>query len=119
MLKKVSSRWPSWLPNGAANLLRTAREQAGLTQRELALRARTTQSVVARIELGAASPSWRTLQRLVRAAGCELAASVTPGSDALDPSLLDDVPRILRLSPENRLREVAQVSRFVSAARRV
>jgi hypothetical protein len=37
----------------------------------------------------------------------------------VDPALLDDVPRILRLTPEERLREVAQVSRFISAARRV
>ena len=104
---------------GAAELLRVAREQGGLTQRELARQAGTAQSVVARIELGATSPSWSTLERLVRAAGCEIAATVTPAPDELDGSLLDDVPRILRLSPEDRLREVAQVSRFMSEARRV
>jgi len=53
-------------------LLVTARRRAGLSQRELAERAKTSQSVVARIELGAASPSWDTLARLLAAAGFEL-----------------------------------------------
>jgi transcriptional regulator with XRE-family HTH domain len=101
----------------AAVLLQQARESAGLTQRELARRARTSQSVVARIELGETSPSWSTLSRLLRAAGFALSAALK--RQHVDPQLLDDVPRILALSPEERLREVAQVSRFVSAARRV
>ena len=33
--------------------------------------------------------------------------------------MLDDVPRIMRLTPEERLREVGQVSRLITAARRV
>jgi hypothetical protein len=33
--------------------------------------------------------------------------------------MLADVPRILRLSPEDRLREVGNVARFTAAARRV
>lgn len=101
----------------ASKLLRTARERAGLTQRELARKARTAQSVVARIELGGTSPSWSTLARLLKAAGFSLAADLR--RIGIDPQLLDDVPRILALSPEQRLREVAQVSRFLSAARRV
>jgi hypothetical protein len=35
-----------------------------------------------------------------------------------DPSILDDVPRILAMTPEERLDEVARVSRFIAAARR-
>ncbi len=88
-----------------------------MSQRELARRARTAQSVVARIELSETSPSWRTLTRLLKAAGFELAAKLR--RIGVDPALLDDVPRILALSPEERLREVAHVSRFISAARRV
>ncbi len=102
---------------GAAELLSTARERAGMSQRELARKARTAQSVVARIELGETSPSWQTLRRLLKAAGFGLSAALERLE--VDPALLDDVPRILRLSPEDRLREVAQVSRFVMAARRV
>lgn len=101
----------------ASTLLLTARERAGLTQRQLARKARTAQSVVARIELGETSPSWSTLARLLKAAGFSLSAGLRRIS--VDPQLLDDVPRILALSPEQRLRELAQVSRFISAARRV
>jgi transcriptional regulator with XRE-family HTH domain len=100
-----------------STLLQTARERAGLTQRELATKARTAQSVVARIELGETSPSWSTLARLLNAAGFRLSAGLR--RIRVDPQLLDDVPRILALSPEQRLLEVAQVSRFLSAARRV
>ena len=101
----------------ASKLLQTARERAGLTQRQLARKARTAQSVVARIELGETSPSWSTLARLLKAAGFNLSAVLRRIS--VDPQLLDDVPRILALSPEQRLLEVAQVSRFLSAVRRV
>ncbi len=101
----------------AGDLLATARERSGMTQRELARRARTAQSVVARIELSETSPSLRTLSRLLRAAGFELSSTLR--RIAVDPAMLDDVPRILALTPEERLREVGQVSRFISAARRV
>lgn len=100
----------------AASLLQTARERAGLSQRELARRARTAQSVVARIELGETSPSLPTLTRLLRAAGFQLTTDVQRVE--IEPSQLDDVPRILALTPEERLREVAQVSRFFAEARR-
>jgi transcriptional regulator with XRE-family HTH domain len=96
----------------ASKLLQDARDLAGLTQRQLAKRARTAQSVVARIELGETNPSWSTLARLLKAAG--FALSVKLRRVSVDPQLLDDVPRILALSPEQRLREVAEVSRFVS-----
>ena len=101
----------------AAELLAMARERAGMSQRELARKARTAQSVVARIELGDTSPSWATLNRLLQAAGFVLSAGLK--RIHVDPALLDDVPRILRLTPEERLREAGQVSRFIAAARRV
>jgi transcriptional regulator with XRE-family HTH domain len=53
-------------------LLRHARAGAGLSQRELARRAGTSQAMVARIERGQQSPSLATLERLVRACGREL-----------------------------------------------
>jgi transcriptional regulator with XRE-family HTH domain len=102
----------------AGDLVRSARAVAGLSQRELARKAGTAQSVVARVELGENSPSWETLMRLIRAAGCTLRAHVEPVR-LMDQSLLDDVPRILRMTPEARLEEVARVSRFVAEARRV
>ena len=98
-------------------VLEQVRSRAGLSQRALAKRARTAQSVVARIESGEAIPTLGTLDRLVAACGYELELGVQP-KPVLDRQLLDDVPRILRLTPEQRLREVAALSRFVAGARR-
>jgi transcriptional regulator with XRE-family HTH domain len=46
-----------------------------MTQAELARRAGTSQSMVARYETGVASPTVRTLGRLLKAAGHELVLS--------------------------------------------
>jgi transcriptional regulator with XRE-family HTH domain len=100
-----------------ARLLRDARARAGLTQRELAARARTRQSVVARIESGASSPTWKTLERLLRAAGFDLQFTLEP-RPVRNSHMLADVPRILRLTPEQRLLELRNGSRFLAAARR-
>ena len=98
--------------------MRQVRARSGLTQRELARRAGTAQSVVARIESGQTSPSWDTLERLLDAAGFELRTDLS--LRAVEQShMLDDVPRILALSPEARLLELANLSRFLSGARRV
>ena len=98
-----------------ATLVKDARERAGLTQREIARRAKTAQSVVARIELGTTSPTWDTLTRLLKAAGFVLDATLQP-SPAPGSHMLDDVPRILSLTPEQRLIELRNLSRFLAAA---
>lgn len=101
---------PAWL-------VREARGRAKLTQRELARRAGTSQSVVARIERGQVSPSAGTLERLLREAGFRLRVELRarrPGAS----HMLADVARILSLTPEQRLLEVRNMSRFLSAARR-
>jgi len=100
-----------------ARAIRDARVQAGLSQRALATRANTTQAVIARLELGLASPVLDTLERLARAAGFELQLELRR-KPVLDRQLLDDVPRILRMSPEQRLREVANINRFAADVRR-
>ena len=99
-----------------AALLIDARRQAGLSQRDLARRARTAQSVVARIEGGATSPSWDTLTHLLGAAGFDLRASLEL-RPVTGSHMLDDVPRILSLTPEQRLIELGNASRFVASAR--
>ena len=101
----------------AASILREARTRAGLTQRKLAKRARTAQSVIARIEGGQSDPSWQTLTRLIAAAGFSLRSELVLSSTS-DSHMLEDVPRILSLTPEERLTEVRNVSGFVAAARR-
>lgn len=57
-----------------ARLVRTARERAGLSQRELARRAGTTQAVVGRLELGtdARMPSLMLVTRLLHATKAHL-----------------------------------------------
>ena len=104
--------------SSTAELLRQARERAGLSQRQLAERAGTAQSVVARIERGLTSPTWDTLERLLEAAGFELAAQVEPRV-VVGSHMLDDVPRILQLTPEQRLEEVKNLSELFAHARRV
>ncbi len=56
----------------ASALVTRARGEKGMTQADLAARAGTSQSAVARYESGAATPSTATLTRLLRAAGFEL-----------------------------------------------
>jgi transcriptional regulator with XRE-family HTH domain len=101
-----------------ALLVREARSRAGLTQRELAARAGTSQSVVARVEAGQTRPGSGTLRQLLEAAGFELRAELVL-LPVVETHMLEDVARILALTPEQRLREVGNVSRFESAARRV
>lgn len=100
-----------------ADLLRAARTRAGLSQRALAQRAATAQSVVARIESGETSPSYDTLQHLLQAAGFELQAELRPAISGRS-HMLDDVPRILHLEPEQRLVELRNAARLVANARR-
>jgi transcriptional regulator with XRE-family HTH domain len=102
----------------AATLLRQARTRAGLSQRALARRAGTAQSVIARIESGQTSPTWETLERLLDAANVDLRAQLEPRI-VVGSHMLDDVPRILRMTPEQRLEEVKNLSEFFAHARRV
>lgn len=101
-----------------ARLLREARRRAGLTQRDLARRASTSQSVVARIESGRTSPTAETLSKLLEAAGLELRTELA-AAPVTRSHMLDDIARIRALTPEERLEEVANVGRFVAAAVRV
>ena len=99
----------------ASRLLIEARQRAGLSQRALAGRARTAQSVVARIESGSANPSWQTLERLLRAAGFAINATLVPSLRGRS-HMLEDVPRILRLTPEERLIELRNAALFFETA---
>ncbi|MCZ7440154.1 GNAT family N-acetyltransferase [Micromonospora sp. WMMC241] len=64
------------------DLLRRLRRRADLSQRELAARAGLPQSAVARIESGRATdPRYRTIERLVRAAGGGMGVEFERGHD--------------------------------------
>jgi transcriptional regulator with XRE-family HTH domain len=96
------------------HLVREARKRAGLTQAELAARAGTTQSAIARIENGAVSPSLTHLTELVRAAGFDIDVRLVPYDD-------HDLSMALRnrtLTPEQRLENMLAAQRFGSELRR-
>ena len=102
----------------AAELLLQVRTRAGLSQRALAARAGTAQSAVARIEGGQTSPTWSTLERLLKAANYDVVAHAEP-SVVVGSHMLQEVPRILRMTPEQRLEEVKNLTEFLHQARRV
>ncbi len=80
-------------------ILREARHAAGLTQAEVARRARVTQPTVARLEAHGANPRIETLDRLLRACGRQLDAV------PLRPSSVDEglVAERLKLAPGARI----------------
>jgi len=90
----------------AAVVIRAARRRAGLTQRELAARAATTQSAVAAYEGGAKQPSMTTLNRLVAAAGCSVAWSLGPAR-SLVHATVDAVARSLQVADEQEALRLA------------
>lgn len=101
----------------SADLLREARLRAGLTQQQLARRARTSQSAIARWESGAVQPSLERLQELIRACGLEVGFSLAN----YDDSYVEFIERYLDLTPEDRIRQAverAEVVREIQTAAR-
>jgi transcriptional regulator with XRE-family HTH domain len=88
-------------------LLRDMRRTAGLSQRDLAERAGTSQPAVVRYERGTTTPSWQTLERLAGACGRRLRIQVEPIPDPHDIELAE---RMLDLTPQQRLRALKRYS---------
>jgi transcriptional regulator with XRE-family HTH domain len=70
------------MPGIGNDLVREARRRAGLSQRELAERAGTTQSAIARLETGRTTPSFDAVLRLVRLCGLDLDVMLVERDDA-------------------------------------
>jgi len=85
----------------SGDILREARLRSGLTQQQLARRAGTSQSAIARWESGAVVPSFERLRELVRACGLELTFGLANYDDSYDYF----IEQRLRLEPEGRLRQ--------------
>lgn len=94
-------------------LIREARRRAGLTQRQLADRAGTTQSAVARWESGRTSPDLSTVRRLVRLCGLDLEVALVERDD----SDLAQARRLRDLTPAERLKRGVAVARQMQRAR--
>ena len=86
--------------NSVATIVRQARSDAGLTQAELADRAGTTQSAIARLESGGANPRLSTLEDVLAATGHELTIAATPDNSGIDET---QILANLSLSPAERL----------------
>lgn len=65
----------------AGNLIAIARRRGGLSQRELAHRAGTSQAAISAYEAGQKSPTLETMARLVRAAGFDPRITLEPLED--------------------------------------
>jgi transcriptional regulator with XRE-family HTH domain len=104
-------------------VLLEARTRSGLSQRALADRAQTAQSVVARIENGQNTPNHTTLARLVAAAGFELSLELKPAAatDATVAVYKSGVDRTLlrenlKRSVEGRVKALAALARLANEA---
>ena len=97
----------------AGELLRSTRRRHGLTQRQLATRARTSQAAISRIERDLVSPSVSTLTELLR-----LMMNEELVLDAREVDWGHDVTLIrrnLELSHEDRKQQGLEWSRLVAA----
>jgi len=92
----------------AGELLRDTRRRHGLTQRQLAIRARTSQAAISRIERGVVSPSVETLGDLLWMMNERLLLHAEPVDWGFDVTLNQ---ARLALSPEDRLRHGVTHSR--------
>ena len=98
-----------------AKVVRKLRLAAGLSQRDLARLAGTSQPAVARYESRTSTPSWETLQRLAAACGRRLAIKVEIVPDPHDVELAEGM---LDLTPAQRLRALGRYAHLGELARR-
>ena len=96
------------------DFVREARKRARLTQRQLAEKAGTTQSAIARLESGRTQPSFETVLRLVRLCGMDLDIMLTER----DESDWIQAQRQLMLTPGRRAERMVEFGRKVRATQR-
>ena len=95
------------------DLVREARKRARLTQRELAEKAGTTQSAIARLESGKTRPAFDEVMRLVRLCGMDLDFMLV----VRDDSDRAQAERLAGLSPAQRLARADRVAAQMRAMR--
>jgi transcriptional regulator with XRE-family HTH domain len=90
--------------------LREARRRHGVTQEQLAARARTSQAAISRIERDVVSPSVSTLATLLDLLGEELELTASPIDYGHDSTLLQ---RTLAMSVGERIQHGTDFANFV------
>lgn len=100
-------------PTPAAGLIRLARQKAGLTQIELAERAKTSQQVVSAYETGRRDPTYSNLEKMIAAAGFEMRVQLEP----LDPHDASLDTYLNAMPPEARAQLEVAMARRVDEAR--
>jgi transcriptional regulator with XRE-family HTH domain len=95
---------------GSGDLLKQARARHGLTQAQLAARARTSQAAISRIERGLVSPSVDTLAELLDLMGEELVLEARPVDYGIDKTLIREN---LKRTPAERIDFMVAFSNFV------
>ena len=105
--------------NPSAEIIRTARRDAGLTQQQLARRLGISQAAVAQLERASANPTIATVERALRAMNHRLELRAVPADHGVDITLLREA---LRLTPAERIAAAARLTRdaekLAGAARR-
>jgi predicted transcriptional regulator len=92
-------------------LVKQLRTEHGLTQRELAYRAGTSQSAIARIEGGTEDVTWTRLRSILAAMGDE---PVLDSKRLTSRYHLDDLMSDRAMSPEDRLANAIRFNNFGS-----
>lgn len=90
------------------SLVRDLRQQRGLTQSELALRAGTTQAAISQLENGALSPTVNRLEQILLCLGLRLQLDAEPLEPWTDEAHLDEYEA---MSPAERVRHGTESSR--------
>ena len=105
------------------NIIQNLRHQAGITQRELAEMAGTSQSTIAAYETGVKSPTLRTVENLARSQNLEMLVTYLPQMTREDKRSLafhSAIVEVLRKDPDpilNRaLRNVGKLAKLHAGA---
>jgi predicted transcriptional regulator len=97
-----------------SELVKERRLHHGLSQRELAYRAGTSQSAIARIELGDEDVTWTRLRSILSAMGDEPVLDSKRVASRYD---FDDLMNDRAMAPETRLSNAVSFNRFISELR--
>jgi len=95
------------------DLVREARKRAGLTQSQLAEKALTTQSAIARLESGRTRPAFDDVLRLVRLCGFDLDIMLVERDD----SDWHQASALRSLTPSERVERAQDVARQLQTIR--